>query len=258
MCHCELPRICEIRGCVERRGRKGHYFENFDSSLAENPIKRKHLLHLEAELAELNSAAWSQLKVQVVPLFERKAPVRGWQAAFDKLNEAKAYKYLASLGCEELGFIPESSVSGQKTPDLKGRLGSVSMLCEVKTINPSDDEVTARGQMSARSIQGDLPAAFFAKLCSTLETARAQMDSYCQDGTSRKFVYVILNFDDSLHEYVERYMVQMQDVCTQHELPCVEIVFDVKPEFYSATTKSPTSSLFVWSKDRTWQRLTGN
>jgi hypothetical protein len=212
-------------------------------------------LHLEAELAELDSAAWSQLKEKVVPLFEKKDSVRGWQAAFDKLNEAKTYKYLAKLGCVELSFIPESFVPGQKTPDLKGRLGGVSMLCEVKTINPSDDEANARGQMIARSIQGDLPEAFFAKLSSTLTKANTQMDSYCQDAAPRKLVYVILNFDDNLHEYVERYMGQIQDFCRRNELPCVEIVFDVKPMFYSATNKSPTSSWFIWSKERTWQHL---
>lgn len=255
MCHCELPRISEIRDCVQQRGGAGHYFENFDSSLVENPVKRKHFLHLEAELAELDDPAWSQFKGQVVPLFEKKDTVRGWQAVFDKLNETKAYKYLAKIGCVELSFIPESSVPGQKTPDLKGRLGGASMLCEVKTINPSDDEAKARGQMIARSIQGDLLEAFFAKLSSTLKKADTQMDAYCRDGASQKFAYVILNFDDNLHEYVGRYMVQIQDFCRQNELPCVEIIFDVKPAFYSATTQSPISSWFIWSKERTWQHL---
>lgn len=252
MCRCELLRIGEIRDCVQQRGRAGHYFENFDRSLVKISVKRKHFLHLEAELAGLDSAAWLQLKEQVVPLFEKKDPVRGWQTAFDKLNEAKAYTYLAKLGCIELNFIPESSVPGQKTPDLNGKLGGASILCEVKTINPSDDEAKARGQTIARSVQGDLPEAFFAKLSSTLKKADTQMDVYCRDGASRKFVYVILNFDDNLHEYVGHYMVQIRDFCRENKLPCVEIIFDVKPEFYSATTKSPTSSWFIWSRERTW------
>lgn len=253
MCRCELPRIGEIRDCVQQRGRAGHYFENFDSSLVENPVKRKHFLHLEAELTELDSAAWPQLKEKVVPLFEKRDRVRDWQAAFDKLNEAKAYTYLTRLGCIELGFIPESSVHGQKTPDLKGKWGGASILCEVKTINPSDDEAKARRQTIARSVQGDLPKAFFAKLSSTLRKADTQMDAYCRHGALRKFVYIILNFDDNLHQYVGRYMVQIRDFCRGNELPCVEIIFDVKPEFYSATTESPTPSWFIWSKERTWQ-----
>ena len=251
MCRCELLRIGEIRDCVQR-GRAGHYFENFDRSLVEDSVKRKHFLHLEAELAGLDSAAWSQLKEQVVHLFEKKDPVRGWQAAFDKLNEAKAYTYLAKRGCSELYFIPESSASGQKTPDINGKLGGASILCEVKTINPSDNESKARGQAIARSVQGNLPKAFFAKLCSTVKKADIQMDVYCRDGASQKFVYIILNFDDSLHEYVGRYMVQIHDFCRRKKLPCIEIIFDVKPEFYSATTKSPASSWFIWSRERTW------
>jgi hypothetical protein len=180
MCHSELLRIREICDCVVKRGVAGHYFENFDRSLAAYPIKRKHFLHLEAGLA-----------------------------------------------------------------DLKGRLGTESVLCEVKTINPSDDEVNARSQMTARSVQGDLPQEFFNKLTSTLKTASTQMDAYCQNAASRKFIYVILNFDDNFQEYVERYMMQLRDFCATADLPCVEIVFDVKPKFYSATSESPPSQLFV-------------
>jgi hypothetical protein len=65
----------------------------------DNPVKRKHFLHLEAELAGLDTAAWTYLRAQVLPLFERRHEVRGWQAAFDKLNEAKGYNYLARMGC---------------------------------------------------------------------------------------------------------------------------------------------------------------
>ena len=253
MCRDEIPRIREIIAAVEKCGCSGHYFENFDNSLLENPTKREHFLHLETELAELDCAAWSQLKEQVVPFFKKKYPVRGWQSAFDKLNQAKAYKYLAMLGCREVSFIPESSIPGKKTPDLEGRLGSTSILCEVKTINPSDEETNARGRMIARPIQGDLPEAFFNKLSSTVVKANTQMDSYCQDRASRRFVYVILNFDDNLHEYVDHYMQQVQDFCRQNELPRIELIFDMKPAFYSATTKSATSSWFIWSEERIWK-----
>jgi hypothetical protein len=257
VCRDDLSRIWEIRDCVLKRGRPGTYFENFDGSIADIPLKRKHFLHLEAELAGLDAVAWAYLKAQVLPLFENRDQVRGWQAAFDKLNEAKAYNYLARLGCAEVTFIPVSSASGQKTPDLQGRLGTKTILCEVKTINPSDLEAGARsavahGQIVAGSTQGSLPDAFFRKLTATLEAAEAQMKSCCSDGTPRRVVYVILNFDDLLNQYVEGYLGQLQSFVTAATLPKVEIVFDVKPKYYSATSDSASSRLFVYSLDRSW------
>jgi len=185
---CDLPRIREIRDCTVKHDCLGTYFENFDASVVAYPVKYKHFLHLESELADLDAAAWAQLKAQVVPLFQKRDPVRGWQAAFDKLNEAKAFGYLARLGCTELAFIPESSIPGRKTPDLTGRMGSKSVLCEVKTTNPSDDEANARGRMIARSIKLQLSEASFSKLTSTLEKAKTQIDSFCWDFDARKVV----------------------------------------------------------------------
>jgi hypothetical protein len=257
VCSSDLPRICEIRDCVMKRGRSGTYFDNFDNSLVDHPVKRKHFLHLEADLAGLDAAAWTHLKAQVIPLFERRHQVRGWQAAFDKLNETKAYNYLERLGCVEVAFIPVSTASGQKTPDLQGKLGTKRILCEVKTINPSDDEAAARGavargQIVSGSTQGSLPESFFGKLTATLRAAETQMTSYCADSDARRIVYVILNFDARLNEYVEDYLGQIQAFMTTTELPKVEVIFDVKPKFYSATSESPLSQLFVHSTDRSW------
>lgn len=238
-----------------KRGRSGTYFENFESSLVDNPVKRKYFFHLGAELAGLDTVAWGHLKAQVLPIFESRHEVRGWQAAFDKLNEAKAYNYLMTIGCTEVAFIPVSSASGQKTPDLQGKLGTNRVLCEVKTINPSDLEAAARravanGQIVAGSTQGYLPDAFFRKLAATLVAAETQMKSYCPDGTARQIVYVILNFDDLLNQYVEDYLVQIRDFVTNSEVPDVEIAFDVKPKFYSATSQSSASRLLTYPSNR--------
>ena len=177
MCRDDLSRIHEIRDCVLKRGRSETYFANFDNSLADDPVKRKHFLHIEAALSGLDAVAWGHLKMRVVPLFVARHQDRGRQAAFDKLNEAKAYNYLAKLGCVEVAFIPESPIPGQRTPDLCGRLGTQRILCEVKTINPSDDEAALRrkgacGQIVQRSAQGALPDGFFDKLMATLKGKR--------------------------------------------------------------------------------------
>jgi hypothetical protein len=255
-----MSRIREIRDCVLKRGRSGTYFENFDASLEDNPVKRKHFLHLEAELAKLDAAAWAHLKTQVLPLFENRDQVRGWQAAFDKLNEAKGYNYLTQLGCVEVAFIPTSTASGRKTPDLQAKLGTDRVLCEVKTINPSDIEAAscsavAHGRIVSGSTQGALPDGFFCKLMATLKTAEAQMTSYCSDHSSRRIVHVVLNFDDLLNQYADDYLGQIQTFTRTAALPEVEIVLDVKPRFYSATSQSPSSRLFVRSSDGSWAAL---
>ncbi len=252
-----MPRIREIWDGVLKRGREGTYFENFPASLHDNPVKRKYLIHTEDELAKLDTAAWVHLKAQVLPLFENRDPVRGWQAAFDKLNEAKGYNYLARLGCVEIAFIPPSTASGRKTPDLQGRLGTDLVLCEVKTINCSEIEAESRsavalGEIVSGSTQRALSDGFFCKLTATLKTANTQMTSYCSDHSSRQIVYVVLNFDDLLNEYVEDYLGQIQTFIGTASLPKVEIALDVKPRFYFATSESPSSRLLVRSSDGSW------
>ena len=76
------------------------------------------------------------------------------------------------------------------------------------------------------------------------------MTSYCPDDDARRIAYVILNFDDNLHEYVEGYLEQLRAFVISAKLSKVEIIFDVKPKFYSATSNSPASQLFVCSTDR--------
>ena len=247
-----LLRILEIRDAVLARGRPGHYFEKFDASLVDIPSKLKHFEHLEAELTGLDDAAWAYLRAQAIPLFEKKHPLRGWQAAFDKLNEAKAYNYLTRLGCTGVNFIPVSSEAWKKTPDLKAKLGSQEVLCEVKTINPSDVEAhrrssVAKGQFVVRSTQGSLPEAFFDKLTRTVAMATKQMSSYRPQGDARQIVYVILNFDDSLNEYVDDYLEQIHGFVISSTLAEIELVFDVKPKFYSATSRSTGSKVIAYA-----------
>lgn len=104
--------------------------------------------------------------------------------------------------------------------------------------------------MIARSIQGQLPEAFFGKLTSTLTKARTQIESYCGDPEVQKYVYVVLNFNEILHEYVENYTAQLLEFCAGINLSSVEIVFDVKPRFYSATSESPALQLFLCTTGR--------
>jgi hypothetical protein len=81
-----------------------------------------------------------------------------------------------------------------------------------------------------------LPAEFFNKFKSTLETARNQMTTYYPMTTEiRKIVYVIMNYDDILHEYASNYATQLEAFIATKPVPDLEIVFEVKPPFYWAT-----------------------
>ena len=229
-----MPRMYEIRDLLSDPELPNSFFRNFDVSIAEIAVKRKIFTDLEAELQGLDDAAWNYLKHQVAPLFERRNPPRGWQATFDKLNQAKAYNHLARSGCTDVEFVEESTQPGAKTPDLQAMQGPDKVLCEVKTINPSDVEAVARTTGAARGVQGELQAPFFDKLRSTIETARHQMAGY-HAGIARRIVYVILNFDDNLHEYVASYAPQLQAFASSSAAEGLEIVFDIKPKFYTAT-----------------------
>jgi hypothetical protein len=254
----KLRRIGEIRDGLTNPGSPNTYSLNFEdpNGVGLVELKRKQFADIEEDLSGLDSAAWKHLKPQVTHLFGTKDPIRGWQAAFDRLNEAKAYNHLLRLGVTDLKFIPQSTISGKKTPDLHGRLGQVRVLCEVKTINPSDNEAVVRHRGIVRDIQHRLPNAFFEKLAATLKAAGLQMASDCPTDTDiRRIVYVILNFDDSLHEYVEDYLEQLRSFVVAAPLPKAEIVFDVKPKYYFAMADSPASQLFACSMDRAWYSL---
>ncbi len=140
----ELSRVYELHDLIQNPRPPGAYFRDFDSSLAEYPQKRKQFGDIERDLQGLDSAAWAYLKAEAVSRLMARDVKRGWQALFDILNQAKAYNYLKGLGCTNIAFIPVSRAKGRQTPDLEAELNSVKVLCEVKTINISEEEAARR------------------------------------------------------------------------------------------------------------------
>ena len=230
MCRKELPRLYELRDAVQNLQSSDAY--NFDAG--DNPVKLKHLRDVEADLQGLDSASWDYLKAKLIPLLTQRDAKRGWQALFDTLNEAKGYNWLVRNGCTNVKFISRSSTHCQKTPDLEGRLGATKVLCEVKTINVSEVECACRSSGSIRRISTQLPDGFFNKLKSDLEKARDQMAAYCPAAETKRIVYVVINYDDLLHEYAAAYSTQIDEFIAAKPVPDLEIFFDAKPAFYSA------------------------
>ena len=230
----ELPRLYELRDQIQDPLSPNAYFRDFDNRARDFAPMLKQFRDIEAELGGLDSVSWSYLKTELVPLLTKKDAKRGWRALFDRINEAKGYNYLAIFGCTDIEFIPRSPKQGEPTPDLRGSLGHIKVLCEVKTIGISQVEAARRNDGSVGTILAELEDGFFNKLTATLETARRQMVTFCPDPGTKRIAYVIVDFDDSLHEYAQEYSKQIATFIATQPVPGLDIVFDIKPPFYSA------------------------
>lgn len=158
--------------------------------------------------------------------------IRGWQSVLDKLNNAKGYAHLVGLGCTDVKFIPRSKKDRQKTPDIKAQLAGAEVLCEVKTINVSKREAEARaalrdgggGGWRLVDYQPYLDDSFFAgKLRPTLDTAIDQINAYCSNLPTTKKIFVVIHFDDILHQCAGAYMEQIESV--KETYPGIDITF---------------------------------
>ncbi|MDI1284279.1 MAG: hypothetical protein PSV46_07775 [Reyranella sp.] len=245
----ELSRVYELVASL--KGAPKSYFKNFATSLRDNSIKRKYFIDIEAELSSLDAAAWVHLKTNVRPLFMRGEKVRGWQAAFSELNEAKAYNFLVRRGYTCVEFIPRRS--DIKTPDLRAKAGNIDVLCEAKTINRSERALLARKQAIAGSVPNLLPEEFFTKLRTTVERADQQMGAYSSTRDIKRIIYFVINFDDWLHECIDDCLVQISGKRDVFMMPGLEVVLEVKPKFYSATSVSPASHMLIFTADAPWR-----
>jgi hypothetical protein len=247
-----FPRLHELIGSIAKTNPRRSYFSNFEESITENPVKQKHFTHIESDLAGLGEVAWRHLKTVVAKKFAQPDPQRGWLQAFDILNEAKAYNYLVRLGCHDVTFL---ATAATKMPDLQALLGTTRVLCEVKTINASAIEIRARQEAIARDIQGSLPEVFFKKLRGRLKDAENQLNAFGEGADIHLITYVVLNFDDNLNEHVASYMEYVRDFSMALQPSNIDIVFDVKLAYYSATAESAPRQLFVCARDRSWLRV---
>lgn len=210
----ELPRLYELRDCIAAPGSPDAYFRDFDQNLARFADIKDVYLRQERVLQGLDDEAWEHLKGEALPyLTARNKKGRGWEQLFDVLNEARAYNYLKSLDCTNLRFISRSQA---KTPDLEGSFALDRVLCEVKTINISCEEIAFRtGPPKVRSIPTTVTAEFLKKLRYTVEAAKLQLLAFDHDHAAVHFVYLNLCFDNFLAECKEAYFKQIDDDLAQ-------------------------------------------
>jgi hypothetical protein len=104
-------------------------------------------------------------------------------------------------------------------------------LCEVKTINPSEIEASRRLTGGVGISTDHLNEQFFGKLRSTVDHATKQMKDYNPDGLARRIAYVVIYFDDMLHEYADRYASQLEDFKANYLTSGPEVVLYYKRPF---------------------------
>jgi hypothetical protein len=151
------------------------------------------------------------------------------------LNEAKGYRYLKSIGCNNIRFVPRARVTNLQTPDLEAELDQTKILCEVKTINVSENEAERRQLGGVGTTSRSLDREFLKKLQSTIESASAQLNAYTAGGRVRRMILVVFNFDDALHEYGDDYRDQIEGHLADIPDLGAEVILDIKSPFHAAT-----------------------
>ena len=224
-----LPRAFELKDLVETPAHPHAYFQGFEESLASRPLKLDAFLRLEGQLAYLDEQSWSDLKARAARhlVSTRREEGRGWQQLFDALNEARAYGYLLRRGCTDIRFVAPGDT---KRPDLEAQLDGRVILCEVKTLNISDQQAERNKRMESEvcltKVTPSLPDEFLAnKLASTLERASQQLAGHDPARRAQWIVYVVLNLDPLAVDYeVEQYR-QIDDYLAAHPVADAEVVF---------------------------------
>ena len=61
------------------------------------------------------------------------------------------------------------------------------------------------------------------------------MTTYSQDADVKKVVYLVINYDDILHEWAATYSAQLAAFIANNPVPGLDIELDIKPPCYWAT-----------------------
>jgi hypothetical protein len=230
----EFPRLYELRDQIEDPKSLNVFWRDFDVKL-KDAVLRKTCRPYENALQTLDLDAWDSLKKEAsaYQTIWDEENGRGQQQVIDILNQARAYTYLRNeIGCSDIHFIARSTAKGIKTPDLKGALGNIKVICEVKTINPSKDEVLRR--LHGNTVRNEyipLGQGFFNKLIYDIEVAKNQMEAYGKDKRALHIVYIILNLDNFWGEDKEKHYQEIDKYLGDNEnrIHGIKIVFHNQP-----------------------------
>ena len=243
----DLKRIFELKDTLAVPSHPDAYFQNFEKSLQEIPQKLEAFRKLEEILSALDSAAWNLLKTTASGYLIRQSPHsgRGWQALFDVISEARGYRYLQRLGCEDIRFVARGIAP---TPDLEATLNGRRVLCEVKTINISDDEAGRRrlaysGAPVASRTPTELGTAYLTKLSKTLANAVNQIEAADPSRSAKRIVFAVLLFDDWVGDYYPAYFREIDAHLLTHAIEGAEVVFCLPNNLFGRTFHMQAASV---------------
>lgn len=189
-----FSRINEL-ATLHRAHPNSYFHDKFDNFRNQEPI-RIYLKEIENDLQQQDALSWRTFKEEVEKLVINKDRNNHWSKFHEKLNEAKGYAFLKSKGYTTVSFIPVSRSKNIETPDLLGRLGASTALCEVKTKNVSDDFIYK--QVNSKAIRTNEKLADKLKdlLEGTFNKAKSQLDAYSDLINVKKYIYLIIEYDN--------------------------------------------------------------
>lgn len=223
-----LPRVFELKDLLQDPDNEHAYFQDFESSIASNPLKQDAFIRLESQLELLDEASWRDLAARAARhlVSTTRDRGRGWQQLFDQLNEARAFGYLLRLGSTDIRFVAPGDT---KKPDLAAHLDGRDVLCEVKTLNISDAQADLNQRVEpvgpAREVVTSLPDEFLTKkLAPTLQRALQQLSDHDATRKARWIIYVVVHFDEQPGEYHTEYFRQIDEYLLAQPVEGAELV----------------------------------
>lgn len=208
-----FPRVFELKDRAQNPDHEHAYFRGFEASLDSMAGKQDTFIRLESQLAHLDETSWRDLRGRVARHLGTtpRDTARGWQQLFDSLNAARAYGYLLRIGCSDIHFVPDGQT---KSPDLEGQVDGRPLLCEVKTLDLSDEK-------AARNLSREF---LDQKLAPAIEQAVKLLSNHDPDRHARWIVYLVVNWDESVADYDQEYVQQIDDYLSAHHVAGAEII----------------------------------
>jgi len=189
-----FPRLFDLYQWSNKGDPKNYFKELFPIAY----LGWESYVHLEKTLGRLDSAAWEQLRDKALPYVTADDARRRHQQLISTLDEARGYVFLADQGYDRIEFIkPKNNKKGQhQSPDLAAIKSGSTAILEVKTFNESDPSLgpDAPWRHEATKVRQDLSDEFKAKLVSTIEQARKQLNGW-PHASDRKIVLLVVRFD---------------------------------------------------------------
>jgi hypothetical protein len=185
--------------------------------------KREYFEKIEVTLQGLDEVAWAAIKKKLKRWPKVRAHEhRALEPLYELLNEAKGYNYLKGIGCSNVRFVSVSTRQNEKTPDLAAEHRGQRVLCDVKTINRSYNEVERARIGGVATSPERVPEELVAKIRKTAESARAQINCYDPDGTAQRIAYFVVSYDEQ--EYSALYQAQFEHEFSANPVHGIQVI----------------------------------